>query len=190
MTDSEKWLLEVLVDLRDKVETNTQYTLIKASGLLRQLFLEGDCLVDQANRNHKIKLNFVTNKGGEHGRIPIIQNGIIWEPILVVNFVDPKERRDHTVNNNLQKFLMFEIFYFEGKAYTVKEVIRLGANILGGVHFSSKKNVDELSAKRLNNMVTTADKTTAVAHSLSQIARVTIKGLEPLEKKIMEVASL
>jgi hypothetical protein len=48
--------LNTLKDLRAKANSNDRYQLIKASGLLRLLLLDG--LVDRVNSKHRIKLKF------------------------------------------------------------------------------------------------------------------------------------
>ena len=50
--------LQTLRDLRERVESGTQYDMVRATALLRQLLLDDSPLVHQVNKVFQLKLRF------------------------------------------------------------------------------------------------------------------------------------
>jgi hypothetical protein len=58
MTDHEKLLLNTLDDLKGRVDKGDNYNLIRAAGLIRQLLIDENPLIDLVNKNYKLKILF------------------------------------------------------------------------------------------------------------------------------------
>ncbi len=150
----EELFLLSLKDLREKANSNNRYQLIKASGLLRLLLLDG--LIDRVNSSYRFKLKFyLTLK---------------------------KFRREDQPALTLQKFLAEEWKAYREHCYSVKEIIQTSAHLMGGVHLGepkSKKEIDLIGI--FDYRPITFD---TIKSSLRGISLLTIEALEDLESRV------
>jgi hypothetical protein len=66
-----KLFLQTLIDLEQRIVATDPYDILGASALIRKMFLDDHPLVDQVNREYKIKVTF------EVGESPLVSGGII-----------------------------------------------------------------------------------------------------------------
>ncbi len=154
MDKYEESFLFTINDLREKVGSDDRYQLVKASGLLRLLLLDG--LVHEANRKHKIKLIFY----------------------LTLRCY----RKEKTKPLTLDEFLTAEWKAYRDHIYSVKEIINSSAHFMGGVHIKEpklKKDMDLVDV--FNRKPITID---TIKSSLKGISKLTVEALDELEDVI------
>lgn len=188
MTDSERHLIHSISELEDRIAKGTKYDLIKASGILRQLLIDSPSLLDKVNERHKERFIFRTLKVGKLEPEPVVQDGILWKPIISVNLIYPQLEEQPIFETNKHKFLSYQVFHFEGHIFTVKDVIKVAANVLGGVHFDNPRTGKDKTLLIANNMLNYSDGTSACEYAIKGISNVVIKAVEPLTKRIKETA--
>lgn len=113
---------ELLLELQGLINSENEYELIKSSRVLRQLLLDGDALLHLVNRELRASPQFTVR------RIDDLK-GRQFDPHIY-----PGDNQN-VVSHNLQNFLSQSLGLSNGKAVTVREVIKFGAIVLGGVHF-------------------------------------------------------
>lgn len=92
------------------------------------------------------------------------------------------------------RFLSYPMMTIMGEVYSVKVVVRVGANWMGGVHFHNKvasdveRNLIDRMGMRLNDALH-AD-LTEVASAVKQIAQATREACEPLRRQAVARTSL
>jgi len=114
---------ELLLELQTLINSDDEYDLIKSSRVLRQLLLDGDALLHIVNRELRAIPDF---------RVlgPQDTPGDNFFPEVY-----PAGAADTVPKLNLQKFLSYSLGRASGKPITVREIIKFGAIVLGGVHF-------------------------------------------------------
>lgn len=113
---------ELLLELQGLINSENEYELIKSSRVLRQLLLDGDALLHLVNRELRASPQFNVRRTDD-------LKDRQFDPHLY-----PGDDAD-VVSHNLQNFLSHSLGLSNGKAVTVREVIKFGAIVLGGVHF-------------------------------------------------------
>lgn len=193
MTDYKQFFLDTLDDLRNKCESNSNYNYVKASALLRLLLIEdGIPLIHIVNREYKEKILFEVIKHTPSPRKHIGTDGLIYESFISVRFINPTASNDNIDLLNLDQFLKYIIFTYEGRDVTVLEILKLNAHVEGGVHLGNKikKNYDELMIELANSSVNYTGGITGGAYSVHEIGKITLKALAKLEDRIKKEIEL
>jgi hypothetical protein len=86
--------------------------LSKASGILRQLLIDSSSLVDLANQNHRLRIAYKTNKIKKAAPKEVIQDGVKWETVIAVNFIEYKGDGEYFALLAKSKFLSSQVFLF------------------------------------------------------------------------------
>lgn len=150
----EESFLDTLNDLREKTRGNERYQLVKASGLLRLLLLDGS--IHDANQKHKVKFKF--------------------------NLTLKNYRRENTKPLKLDEFLATEWKAYREHTYSVKEIIETSAHLMGGVHMKKPKQKKEIDLiETFDHRPITID---TIKSSLRGISKLTIEALGELEIEI------
>jgi hypothetical protein len=124
-----------LDDLESCIASNDDYTVLRASALLRKLFLDGERLVDQANRPYGFKFRFEiadTDQLLSAFKAPGMPE---FEFVGIQDALDPDSLPNppkKTVNRDV--FLNTKIQLSKDNSFTVSEIILHQANIEGGIH--------------------------------------------------------
>ena len=121
-------------DLSNRVSSADDYTVLGASMLLRQLFLDGDkSLVDLINRKHRVRLEFVildTERLVElHSVLPALEFMGIQDALDPAVIPNPPEK---TVGRD--EFFRTIVQVGSSKSFTVRNIVLHQANAMGGVH--------------------------------------------------------
>lgn len=124
--EAEVLLLGTIRDIDAKLLEGATYALIRASGLLRQLLLDGHPLVERVNRKYRCKLKFVVLEPGEAP----VQPDEEWRS--VDPFILPGVA---TLALTRQQFLATQVLRVGSDSVSVADVIKACANAKGGVHF-------------------------------------------------------
>ena len=135
---------------KHRYEKETTLELLEISVILRQMFLDGNPLIDQVNRKHKLKLLFPVGTS----TVDSIKRDIERDAPLPAFFVrgDVTLKDDDVFYVNRNRFLSHPVCYIDGTHYTSRDIINLCANKLGGIHAdAADKDTDKESAIRAIN---------------------------------------
>ena len=119
-------------ELQQILANPTPENLFAASGRLRQLLLDEQPLLHQANRNVREKISFVVTV---HPALPDhLNRGLVFSQ--VADGLSPKMAPPHlsTKALNLDNFLKEPVMEINGQKLTVRDVIKYVANYAGYVH--------------------------------------------------------
>lgn len=174
-TENEQLFLHTLIDIEAKYLSQIPYQLIRSSAMLRQLFLDESPLVYQVNRNYSIRLQFYSGTYQTSPPDIEIENIYYWlTPEIGFG------RRDPPPLVNLEKFLKSPCL-LNGTTYvaSVADVIKICANVMGGVHLGSPKSeVDKALMHLDDSSIAFGSKPSLV--TISGIIRVSLHALKPL----------
>jgi len=171
VVDNKFLFVNTLEDIRSKTKTNNKYDIIKASGLLRLLLLDNPPLIHIINKEYRIPILF--HVSDFKSKIPI-QPDYHWISLL------PETRKTYKVK--LDEFLNITCFLYKQNEYSIKDVIRSCAHLIGGIHTSKPRDEKEEIFLNLDKIMPINPDGTY--NSLKEIALVGIKGLETLEEKV------
>ncbi|WP_207061368.1 hypothetical protein [Motiliproteus sp. SC1-56] len=146
-----------------------------------KVFFDDNPLVDQVNRNHRIKIEFeitetqVTPPGLPTPAFFTVQDGI--DPDTAV----PGSKRIKVNRDKLFKAVLTAVNSHE---YTLREIVLFEANVMGGVHAGSPKSDKEKALKQINDTISVGGYASSL-RQLKAVGRVILKGLEPLKQRII-----
>ena len=175
-TAEEKIFLCVLDDLKGKVLNSSDYGLLKASGLLRQLFMDAYPLIHAANRGHRLKFSFERSIVLPGVGSPKTQWYSLDRGNMLVDSLD------------LDGFIASVVVVDGPERGTVGDLIKAMANAGGGVHFGRPKRGGETVVMELDNLYIFMEKAPSL-HAIVQISRVAIRGLRSLVEAIESQAT-
>lgn len=185
--ETKRFFIDVLNDLREKCNSQTNYNYVKAAGLLRQLLIDTNPLIDIINRDYKEKLIFeVRPERAPSSNKEIGPDGLVYEIFMSVTLMDPGQNDRNVVRLSRSQFFQYKFFNFHGKDITVLEILKLNANKKGGVHLDNQviKVKDELMVDMANSAINYKGGITSGAYAVQEIGRITLKTLKTLEEKV------
>lgn len=168
--------LETLKDLEARITQQDPYTILGASALIRKLLLDDAPLVDQVNRQHRLKLTFEVTES--QAQVPGMPAPTFYS---VQDGIDPATARPGKITKtvNRDQLLSYVLSVVEGRSYTLREIVLFEANVMGGVHAGSPKEDKERVLHALNNQLAIGGYRSSL-RQLQAIGRVVVKGLAPL----------
>jgi hypothetical protein len=168
--------------LRDLLAGGPEVQLIDIAAILRHFLLDEQTLFEVVNQEYRLKIFFKVFRSAYEtaqafpmpgAKSTFIFSGTTWPP-----FAPLKEIKKDV-------FLNFDIIYFDGTRFTVRQIIKFCANQLGGVHFErSSSDPDDIILRKLNNAFQIGGASSALA-SLRLIGKITIQGLEELYNQVV-----
>jgi hypothetical protein len=164
--------LRTLEDLAKKVASGKQYDWLRSSGILRQLLLDGGSLVIEANRSHRLRLKFeVPDATGQ-----VIPGTIVW-------IAGDDGCGQPTKEVDRDGFLSAGVIYMNGTWRTVRDVIDVCANSLGGIHKGKPRDDGQEELSKLNDQLQCLGGG-AVEFQVRRIGRITIRAVLPLAEAV------
>src|SRR5207248_3216413 len=160
--------------------SNNQYEILMAAALLRKLLTDENPLVDQVNRNRKLKIAFTIN-----GKKSLDETGLeFW---TVQDGFDPETSNARIILQTVKKdeLLKRTSMIVKGKAISVLALIRFLCHIEGAVHIDNPTTEEEVMLKTISEHMTVFGGS-PVIRSISAISRVVLKGLEPLKQEVLK----
>ena len=180
----------VMKDLDECASSWDQYHLLRIPGLLRLLF--HDSLVDQVNREFRLKLRFTVGQAFEPSRVEsgnidlsdvmVASVGDSFDPDVLVQDKTASTKPRHVTRNELLKAV---VLIAEGRYITVADLIEHLAYVHGLTHAGKPKDeTDEilLTLRRLVQIGGTA----LGMREIRSVGRVVHRGLEPLQSAVIE----
>ena len=183
----EKLFIKSLDDLHISINSNDEYEVVRASGIIRQLFLDGGIsLVDQINSKHKAKLYFHVIEP----QFPSIDSAPKPEILCAFNNFDPRlsTNANAIVKLKQSSFLGLSIGRVHGDYYSVKQLIKFAANVVGGAHKEKQENKKEIDLilEELLKQYPVLDRSILLIQ-LRSIGRIILEGLRPLRDKVLNL---
>ena len=172
--DAEQLFLARCSQLSRLLESHDQIELLDLSAILRQLLLNDHPLVHKANTEQRIKLKFhvghFRRKTDPFVLAQTLEDGL-----------DPETRLPGSPASevNLDGFLNHPVLYLKGEPHSVKDVVLFTANVAGGVHHTATPKDAQLLLAEFARRFGIGGLPAGI-RQLRAIARVTLKGLQPL----------
>ncbi len=168
-------LLESAADLERLITPgSSEYQLMKASAILRQLFLDSHPLVHLVNRDLRQPLVFELSHLKPNDHLPPLEAG---QPEVTYSAVESLGKAQTGVT--LREFLNHPTITVRGHSYTVKNIIKCAAHVGGGVHAAPPDDDDEANLYKFSRELEILDRN-MLMHSLADIGRVSLRGLQPI----------
>jgi len=156
------------------------YEVLLIAGLLRKLFLDDFPLVDQVNRQHRLKLSFevvdsLVKPTAEDGNsLWSIQDGL--DP----DTAPPMKRRKSLSRDQFFHEIVAHVF---GRQYSIREILLFEANVSGAVHAGAPKTDKERALAEVAGWLGIGGYPMAL-RQLQAVGRVALKALAPLRAAV------
>ena len=173
----ERFFIETIIDIIEKLRNDRKYDTIKASGLLRHLLLDKEPLVYKINKKYKVKLEFEVIEYKE--KIPI-ENDL---ELHIRNLDSNNFPGAKTVKTSLKELLSINCINYKGTEITVKELIKYCAHIKGGIHTGKPEDKIDETLIAIDDKVKMLEEESSII-LLKGIIQIILKGLKPLVRKI------
>ncbi len=184
MTQNEQIFVNTISDLNKKLEKADLYSIIRASGLIRQLLVDDKPLLDQINREYKEKIFFkVINTEIPNERIN--EDGTVSKAWLTIKIMNPNENSENFKLLNKDKFLKCKPLFFQENEFSVLDIIKICSNKYGGIHCDEIKLEKDIYLDKLNSSFN-IDDFKCVIIAMCDISRICLNALLPLSNKIEE----
>lgn len=167
-------------DLSSRITSQDPYEVLRASALIRKLFIDDNPLVDQVNRLHKIKLSFEIGEiDTPYHREVMKDKPLFWS---LQDGLDPSTKlvTGGTATLNRDKFFSTVVLIANGKEYTIRELIKFEANVMGGVHAGQVKTDQEKALASIAGLY--MGNARATLRQLLAVSRVILTALSPLRQ--------
>ena len=170
---NERFFIETINDIQEKLKTNRKYEIIKASGLLRLLLLDAEPLIIKINKKFQLKLEFEISDYKE--KLPVETN----LELNLVNLDVSKFPGAKTVKANLKELLAIKCMIYKTTEISVKDLIKYCAHIKGGIHFGNPEDDIDESLISVDEQLKMVEEESSII-LLKGILRIVLKGLIPL----------
>jgi hypothetical protein len=160
-----------------------EYDVLMSAGLLRKLLLDGgNSLMDQVNRERRLQLTFAICVSSEFERALRAMTPTAWS---LGDGLDPQTTAvDAEVEHvKRDRFLARTVMIANGVEYSVHDVIKTAANVVGAVHAGEGRSERDRLLAEMNRQLSVGGMG-AVVQALPAISRVTLQGLEPLRRAV------
>ncbi len=179
-TEVELFFLSTIVDIQNKIESNADYDMIRAAGLLRQIFLDGSNSL----------LSKIKGQASVHFTITDNTDPLPLEPKLTISSLFPHNYKAVKKRDvNIDEFLCEPCYISEDKIITVKDIIKACANGKGGIHHgeikSGKRMEEEKFVLEFDNETTVLGKEPSILQ-LRDICDISMIALAPLIQGIIK----
>lgn len=181
MYDAQILFVRAYCELRRCLNGNDPFRGLELARLVRQLLFDANSLVDQVNKTCKLKLEFVINPSKkiqwpDWMPVPDICSwGIGLSPTLCPGWPTATVNREA-----LSKVVLVSV---KGHDVTLKELVKHGANKLGGVHVDHAG--DEHIREGLGLLRLGHDDQFTVC--MQNVAQVVAEGLTPLRENVIRL---
>jgi hypothetical protein len=178
--DSSELFLATLSDLERCLSIGDDYSMLRASALLRQLLLDKHSLVHQANHEYRLKLRFTVC--GRAYRETMLRMGPLY--YFALNSIHRSGSLGKLPEEvSLDVFLATPALKLAEQLVTVGNLISISANVLGGVHKGDPKTEREQAIAEFTRVASGSGPTIS-ASQLKPIVLIALEGLQPLRRAI------
>jgi hypothetical protein len=180
--DADQLFIHTLRDLQQRTVSTDEYVVLRAAGLLRQLLLDRERLMDQVNRPHRLDIRFQISGISPYEKL-IYEEAPIFRALE--DALDPKSPLAHKpFDATRDEFLKRRIMRFGGNWITIRDVIDQLANVEGAVHSGKAKDARQKTIQATGKFYSRAGLPGVVSH-VRLIGRITVQGLSPLRDAVI-----
>ncbi len=178
--EKETLFLRTLEDLERRLLDEDPYVVLGAAALIRKLLLDDHPLVDQVNRQHRIKLSFeISSPLGPPPGLPppsffSVQDGI--DP----DTAPPFKKRIQVSRDQLFQTVLTVV---DNHKYSMREIVLFESNVMGAVHAGSPRSDKEKALHEIDSTISVGGYASSL-RQLKGIGRVVVKALTPIKKVI------
>jgi hypothetical protein len=179
--NSEEFFLHTMGDLDYAIQSHDEYTIIKASGRLRLLLIDGNCLMDVVNRPHLLKIAFdVSDPWHFPGDNTLDDAGL--DHLVMIDAISPDSALPNKPTLRLKRdaFLNFSVAKIKGLDVSIHDVIDRCAHVEGGIHYGRLKSEGEKALVPIQEFEVNG--VTFNMRQLLPILKIVRKALIPLEE--------
>jgi hypothetical protein len=168
----------------DVVENPEPKNLLDLPLALRQMLVDGNSLVHQANREHRLKLAFTVGRSLRQEHKEMAALGLPMPDTHLLARFPPNEPK---IDISLDQLLAFDAVKLDGNFYSFHELLDACANKLGGVHFdpNGEKHKVVRDIQKLGEFLESQGIGSAFS-VLLLLARTSLLGLRPLYEAISD----
>lgn len=185
MTEKEKLFVNTIIELEERFNKKTEYDLLKASGLIRQLIVDANPLVAQVNKKYKLKIKYKVVKRFKLDFANIDSNGTEWSNLSSMVFISPSKSSNFVELLNKHEFFKYQLLSHHDTPFTVLDVIKICANKYGGVHSEDIRKGKNLELDRMSSLIT-FNGSKSVFHVVYGIIEVCLNAFKPLKNAIID----
>lgn len=185
--DPRQLFLSTLEDLQDRLQdTEDEYKMLRAAGLLRQLLLDSPPLMAVVNKPHRIKIRFRVTRHparmgfviDDRGVAHVMPEGSMW---FILDGIDPARFPEYPVEElDRRHFLKVATMRVRSGEVTVKDVIRHAAHSEGGIHLGHPESPRVAAASGFFRVSIDGRDRSAAAATMKGIVSVVLASMEPL----------
>lgn len=179
--DVEQSFLRFILDLQQRIAVNNRFDLLEASAILRRLLVDARPILHIVNRSYRERLRFpiatrdhelLYDQAGQKPEFDHVALSPTYADLNCIKYL------------TLDEFLCAPALFGFQRAFTVCEVIKVCANLKGGIHFGDPKSSLEESLIALDKDYAPFFIDASLA-SLPDIAWAAINGCRPLTEAIL-----
>ena len=185
MPELERFFLHTLHDIEQKLTANDSYALIRLSGLIRHLLLDGQPLLHKVNAIYHLKLRFSVHAGLKSTARDALHDLLYNDGQTVLHAIGLSPDGAPSIEIALDEFLQIKCLWYRGIEITVRNVILTVAHILGGIHTLEAQSEIEETLLMLEREVTTNGNSIPL-DAMKDIARVVSAAVTPLVHEIFK----
>jgi hypothetical protein len=183
--DDEILFVRTLDDLHRSINSNDEYEVLRASALIRQLFLDGsNSLIDRVNRKYRHKLEFEVIE-----QTPPDIPGLSFNVWAAIDGIDPRAMPQHFPRTTKKRdgFFGMIVAIIEGHEYSIRELVQFVANVMGGVHSGSLQDEKEKNLAQLKELYIFSNINLALLF-IRAVGRIILESLKPLQYEVLNLS--
>ena len=190
MNNKQNIFIKDLNDLDNCINSNNDHEILKAALILRKYFLDNEKNNDKEIKKVNtwdLEIMFeITDTFDNILNISSIIPSLMFSSSIAE--LDPFLAPKHfpRVTKNHQDFFDTNIGIANGKNYSVSDLVKQAADVMGTVHFGNLKTTTRKNLKELDDIKYLTNIHT-IAEQLLVVSRITIRALQELQYKILEL---
>ncbi|WP_157768998.1 hypothetical protein [Pseudarthrobacter sulfonivorans] len=173
------------LEARTAQEVDDRYTLLGCAPLLRKLLMDRHPLLEQANSQFKLPMNFVAHElkqTNPHGPDSASKDWAYW---MQGAFIVPGHDKTPLRSYDLRKWLTHRIGVTPAGPITVRDLIKFTSHVEGGVHAGTPSTPVEKSLRRptrwfLSEEIPAEIMRLSPVGQLKEVAHITLSAAKPL----------
>lgn len=178
----EKVFIRDFEEIQKIIKLEDDYEILRLSAILRRLFLDGRSLVDIVNKTHRHKLRFVTGRSLPPEKLKEFK---VWFKLGGIN---PDNKMCPIDELSRAEFFSKPMLVIEHNLYTISDIIKFEANIMGGVHAGVANTNEEKKLELQKMLYEGQSKIRLHQKQLLSIGKVILNTLTPLYVKLKNEA--
>jgi len=171
----EELFIRLLQDIDQAAMSDDWYELVKASGNLRQLFVDRSTLLDQVNQTYRKRLTFRILDPSQSARHLVSNVDAHWRVLDPTPFPSSTQ----VVEVSRDRFLQAEVMHHGGASASVRDLISACANAMGGVHHGPPLTPGERVVLKFNEVFTISEAEISLV-GLVAVCRISLAAMRPL----------